>query len=230
MKKKILTASVCAAMILSITACGKSEEPINEPAYQPASSAPSVTPTPASSNVIFNNNSSAAPQPESSGSPEYVTNNRFFYQGFFGEYSGGWDNSMPNGYGTFKCTDTNIYFVAEGQWENGELNGEGRKEWLEEIIKGNFKNGELNGKGYKTWIQHGDLSDETFTYDGEFTDGLFVEGKFTYEQKSEKLDYVAVYEGTFDSTENLYTGTYEIYQNNKKKESGVYVKGKKTKS
>lgn len=226
--------SVIAASVL-LTGCSSNENPANV-TNNPASVNSVTTPQPSG-----NGNSAAAveskPTVSSSATSqgntntiEYVTDMIYSYNGFKGTYTGGWLGSGPRGQGTFKSDENGAYFMASGNWERLTLNGEGTMEWEEEIKKGTFKDGRLNGQGYRKWIQKNDTFDEIFLLSGEYKEGRLVDGKFTYEQKTEKSSYMEVFEGTFDETENLYTGTYEIYSNGKKKESGVYVKGKKTKS
>ena len=119
-----------------------------------------------------------------------------------GEYEGEIKDYLYNGTGKYIDRKTNYLF--EGQWENGELNGEGeikygdgcfykgkvkkskkegegKMKWTNGIYyEGNFKNDIMDGKGII-------IGNNGNKYEGEFKNGLYNgQGKFTWVQEKEE--------------------------------------------
>jgi hypothetical protein len=97
-------------------------------------------------------------------------------------YEGQFENDLINGYGKMTMSDGTIY---EGEFENDVINGYGKMTMSDGTkYEGQFENDVIEGPpgGFgKAFPRHGkmtmfdELTRETLL-DGEFTDGLFVEG------------------------------------------------------
>lgn len=99
-----------------------------------------------------------------------------------GTYTGTIEDKIPNGEGKFEYERGNNYFVYQGAWEEGEMNGEGE-------LDTNF------------YVVHFKGLNRTGTYTGETKDGLASgEGEFSAKNdKGEKYTYTGNFEnGTFN--------------------------------
>lgn len=112
MKKKIIAAAACAAMVLSLTACGKSEEPVSglsNPIGSSSTSSTSSTPVSSSAQTSSAASAPAESKPEESSAPAQPTANENDYE---------WVKQM-DGYGnveiisiSYKGSDENVVFPS----------------------------------------------------------------------------------------------------------------------
>lgn len=223
MTKKILTALVCAAIILSTTACSSD---------------------PAGPEGNTDHTQTDAKQ-ESVPEETRVTNKDAAIGEYIGKYTGDWKNNAPNGNGTFTAEGQ---VTMSGEWVDGVLNGQGTVEWTDgTVYSGNFVNSKLNGKGSRKYTKDdgtavtidGTFSSNSFSSgttvfrytDGTIlemigdwnSDGYFISGTYT---KKYTDGSVFVFEGELNDSE-LYDGIYEIYDSSGSlSDSGTYTRGK----
>lgn len=105
-----------------------------------------------------------------------------------GTYTGEIKDDIPNGSGKFITKNSsNVEWYYEGDWVNGQMEGEGMQVWEElgQKHEGLYKDGNYEGEG--KWYE-----DNTLVYQGNFSNGLYDgEGKlFNSKEKT-------TYEGSF---------------------------------
>ena len=84
-----------------------------------------------------------------------------------GTYSGEIENGLPNGYGTFTSTNSEVLiWEYEGMFVDGHFEGQGATGWEDGFAEaGEYKNDLLNGEGQEYWY-------DVLRYQGSYTDGV----------------------------------------------------------
>ena len=109
------------------------------------------------------------------------------------------------------------YLEFEGQYINGERNGKGKVNNIQNKLEfeGEYLNGKRNGKG-KIYFSDGDLKFE----------GEYINGKIKYGKEYIDKDKVE-FEGKYLNGEKITGKIYEYYKDGKLKFEGDYLNGKK---
>ena len=143
----------------------------------------------------------------------YVTTTGIEYSG---TYTGGWENNMPNGEGSFESSSGNV--TITGSWSNGQPNGQCR--WVGKYDtyvctysgnmffgvhqgNGDFKIADLNGN--IAYVYYGEWSDDCYNGSGEETT------YYTAEEAAESGCSKAVYKGGFSRGSWNGEGEYTVY-------------------
>ena len=149
--------------------------------------------------------------------------------GKIGRYQGEFENSIPNGNGTWNSYDSDDYL--NGDWNDGNFtNGEGKLTFPNgEIYEGEWKKKKKNGQGTLTWstgdIYVGEFKNDIPNGKGTFTkpNGDYKIGQFKKKFLSGKVKITLVngiYEGEWEN--NFPNGQGKYTMKNGDYEEGIF--------